>query len=131
MPVGWSLGCCKSTACLQAQDLSYCIAMLKSIHDALMQRDHGDRSEFVEFLPGASLHQRLRAQGRTVVDIAAGGGSIDDRMARTMQAMHQGAEVTRSPADPDAKAGRLTAGAPLAACSEAFGPMWQAVTSRT
>ena len=37
--------------------------------------------------------QRLRAQGRTVVDIAAGGGSIDDKMARTLQAMHQGAEV--------------------------------------
>ena len=37
--------------------------------------------------------QWLRAQGRTVVDIAAGGGSIDDKVARTLQAMHQGAEV--------------------------------------
>ena len=37
--------------------------------------------------------QRLRAQGRTVVDIAAGGGSIADKVARTLQALHQGAEV--------------------------------------
>ena len=37
--------------------------------------------------------QRLRAQGRAVVDIAAGGGNIDEKMARTLQAMHQGAEV--------------------------------------
>ncbi len=37
--------------------------------------------------------QRLRAQGRTVVDIAAGGGTIDDKVARTLQAMRQGAEV--------------------------------------
>ncbi len=36
---------------------------------------------------------RLQAQGRVVVDIAAGGGSIDDKTARTLQAMHQGAEV--------------------------------------
>jgi hypothetical protein len=33
--------------------------MLKSIHDALIQRDHGDRTEFVEFLPGASLHRQI------------------------------------------------------------------------
>ena len=37
--------------------------------------------------------ERLRAQGLTVVDIAADGGSIDDKVARTLQAMHQGAEV--------------------------------------
>lgn len=37
--------------------------------------------------------QRLRAQGRTVVDIAAEGGGIDDKVARTLRAMQQGAEV--------------------------------------
>lgn len=37
--------------------------------------------------------QRLRAQGRTVVDIAADGGSIDDKVERTLQGMQQGVEV--------------------------------------
>lgn len=37
--------------------------------------------------------QRLRAQGRTVVDIAAEGDSIDDKVARTLEAMRQGADV--------------------------------------
>lgn len=37
--------------------------------------------------------QRLRAQGRTVVDIAADGGSIDDKVERTLQGMRGGVEV--------------------------------------
>ncbi len=40
----------------------------------------------------AYLH-RLQAQGRAVVDIAADGGSIDDKVERTLQAMRHGAEV--------------------------------------
>ena len=37
--------------------------------------------------------QRLRAQGQTVVDIAADGGNIDDKVERTLQGMRGGAEV--------------------------------------
>lgn len=37
--------------------------------------------------------QRLRAGGRQVVDIAEAGGSVDDKVARTLAAMAAGAEV--------------------------------------
>jgi uncharacterized protein len=37
--------------------------------------------------------QALRAEGVQVVDIAEGGGSLDDRVARTLQAMKGGAQV--------------------------------------
>ena len=71
----------------------------QALGDAEMRSDKAVPDESAELIARkGNQHERaylerLRVQGRTVLDIAAGGGSIDDKVTRTLQAMHQGAEV--------------------------------------
>jgi len=61
------------------------------------QRTQPDESALLVASKG-DLHERkhlesLKQAGRAVIDIAEGGGSLDDRISRTLEAMRSGAEV--------------------------------------
>ncbi len=72
---------------------------LQSLNDAGLRTEKAAPDEAAElFARKGDEHERaylarLRADGRTVVDIAAGGGNDDDKVARTLAAMQGGAEV--------------------------------------
>ena len=71
----------------------------QSLHEAGLRAERAAPDEAAEmFARKGDEHERaylarLRAEGHTVVDIAAGGGNDDDKVARTLAAMQSGAEV--------------------------------------
>jgi predicted RecB family nuclease len=70
-----------------------------ALDDDALRGQRGQQDEQAElFARKGDAHERaylarLRAQGLEVVDIAEGGSSLDDKAARTLQAMHAGAAV--------------------------------------
>lgn len=72
---------------------------LQSLHDAAMRAEKVAEDESVALIARKGTEhelaylQRLRAEGRQVVDIAEARGSVDDKVARTLAAMAGGAEV--------------------------------------
>jgi len=75
------------------------VLQLQSLHDegARAMRSAPDASAELIARKGdeheRAYLERLRAHGREVIDIAAGGGSIDEKVARTLAAMRSGPEV--------------------------------------
>ncbi len=71
----------------------------QGLHDAEVRASKSGSDESAElFARKGDEHERahlerLRSQGRTVVDVSAEGGSVDDKVARTLAAMRGGAEV--------------------------------------
>jgi len=72
---------------------------LQSLHDAGVRASKTAPDESAALIARKgdeherSYLDRLRAEGRDVIDIAADGGSINDKVARTLAAMRSGAEV--------------------------------------
>ena len=72
---------------------------LQSLHDAAIRAEKVADDESAALIARKGTEhelaylQRLRASARQVVDIAEAGGSVDDKVARTLAAMADGAEV--------------------------------------